>query len=74
MRVYHGTSFEAARDIARNGIDFAKCHGGYFGIAFHITADRALASKTYGQVETVAELLELEWVKRAMRYEDFHQF
>jgi len=48
-RVYHGTSESSARDIEINGIGVDRSHGGYFGHAFYVAEDEALARSNYAE-------------------------
>lgn len=45
--VFHGTSAESARSIREDGIDMARCEGGYFGNGFYCAAERRLAAQNY---------------------------
>ena len=45
--VYHGTSKEFADDIMSEGIDIGRCTPGYFGQAFYVADDEALAKSNY---------------------------
>jgi hypothetical protein len=45
--VYHGASRDIAADILANGIDMSASQGGYFGRAFYVADDAALAKSNY---------------------------
>jgi hypothetical protein len=45
--VYHGTDVKSAKDIKQRGLDLSKCDKGYFGKAFYVTEDEALAKSNY---------------------------
>lgn len=47
--IWHGTSKDAAEDILTHGIDMAASHLGYFGEAFYVADDRALAASNYAE-------------------------
>jgi hypothetical protein len=47
LNVYHGTDFESAKDIKKNGLNIDKCERGYFGKAFYVTTDKELAKSNY---------------------------
>jgi hypothetical protein len=47
LDVYHGTDLESAKDIHENGLNINKCDRGYFGKAFYVTTDKALAQSNY---------------------------
>ncbi len=45
--VFHGASLEDAEDIVERGISIRKSAGGYFGQAFYVAEDEALARSNY---------------------------
>lgn len=47
ITVYHGTDLDSAKDIKENGLNLNKCDKGYFGKAFYVTEDEALAKSNY---------------------------
>ena len=47
--VFHGSSVEAAQDIVENGVDMSCSGKGYFGEAFYVADERALAVSNYAE-------------------------
>lgn len=47
LTVFHGTDINSANDVKENGLDLSKCDKGYFGKAFYVTTDEALAKSNY---------------------------
>ncbi len=50
MRLYHGTSIEAAKSIETDGVLISKCSKGYFGLGFYLAEDLALARSNYAEL------------------------
>jgi len=47
LMVFHGTDIKSANDVKEAGLDLSKCDRGYFGKAFYVTTDEALAKINY---------------------------